>query len=194
MSRTHLRRRGLGLVELMVALAIAAALLTATGVALSAATDAYQINQQQAILLQSTRTTMNRMLTTIRRCQLHAPDTTTARNQFATGTTVNDTGIDMYDNNNTLTIYRFDAANQCVNLVIGGKAHPMIEGVTAFQVTMQPMRSAQSVRTGGPWDLLQRASIVLTVKTNAKTSAATEGQGLQTLTMSASVMPRRNTW
>jgi type II secretory pathway component PulJ len=184
----------MGLVELMVALSISAALLTATAVALNAATDAYQINQQQAILLQSTRTTMNRMLTTIRRCQLHAPDTTAARNQFATGGTVSDTGIDMYDSNSVLTIYRYDAANQRVNLVIGGNTRPMIEGVTAFQVTMQPMRSAQSVRTGGPWDLLQRASIILTVKTNATTSAGSEGQGLQTLTMSASVMPRRNTW
>jgi hypothetical protein len=184
----------MGLVELLVALAIAASLLTAVGVALNAASDAYQINQQQAILLQSTRLTMNRMLATIRRCQLHAPDTSAKSTQFATGASVTDTGIDMYDNNNVLTIYRYDAANQRVNLIAGGNTRPMIEGVTAFNVTMQPMRSANSVRTGGPWDLLQRASIVLTVKTNAKTSSGTEGMGQQTLTMSASVMPRRNTW
>ena len=184
----------MGLVELMVALAITASLLTATAAALSAATDAYRINQQQAILLQSERLTLNRMLSMIRRCQLHAPDSATPRTQFATGATVTDTGIDMYDANNVLNIYRYDSTNQRLNLIIAGTTRPLMEGVTAFTVTMQPMRSYNSVRTGGPWDLLQRASIVLTVKTNASTSAGSEGMGEQTMTMSASVMPRRNTW
>src|SRR5688500_9811580 len=34
------------------------------------------------------------------------------------------------------------------------------EGVEAFTVRMEPMRSAASIRTGGRWDLLKRATIL----------------------------------
>jgi prepilin-type N-terminal cleavage/methylation domain-containing protein len=163
--RVHLirRRRGMGLVELLVSLAIAASLLTATGVALNASFAAYQVNQQQATLLQSTRLTMNRILSTIRRCKLHAPDTSSQATQFAIGATVTDTGIDMFDANDVETIYRYDAANKRILFIAGGTTHPLLEGVESFNVTLEPMRSAESVRTGGPWDLLRRATIWVSV-------------------------------
>lgn len=187
-------RRGLGLVELLVSLAIAASLLTATGVALNASFDAYQINQQQATLLQSTRLTMNRMLATIRRCKLHAPYGSTQATQFAVGQTVTGNGIAMFDVNDVETVYRYDAANKRILFVAGGTTHPLLEGVESFNVTLEPMRSAKSVKTGGPWDLLRRATIWVSVKTNDSTSGVAEGTGTQTLTLSGSVMPRRNTW
>lgn len=187
-------RAGLGLVELMVSLAITAALLTATAVALDASIQAYQINVQQASVLQSERVTMNRIISTIRRSKLHAPENATLKAQFATGATVTDNSIAMYDANGTLTVFRYDSTNKLLNLVIGGVAHPLLYGVEDFQVTLQPMRSATSVKTGGSWDLLRRATVLLTAKSNSKTSMNGETPGSLSLSMSASVMPRRNSW
>ena len=70
----------------------------------------------------------------------------------------------------------------------------MCDGVESFTVRMEPMRSAASIRTGGPWDLMKRATFLLTVKTTSDTAVKGEGIGHQTVTLSASVMPRRNTW
>jgi hypothetical protein len=70
----------------------------------------------------------------------------------------------------------------------------MCDGVEAFTIRMEPMRSTDSIKTGGAWDLMKRASIVLSVKTNNHTAVEGEGVGKQTITLSASVMPRRNAW
>jgi Tfp pilus assembly protein PilW len=192
-NRRRVLRKGMGLVEALVALSIAASLLTATAVALTTAVKAYQINQQQAGLLQQTRLAMNRMLSTIRRNQLHQPDSSTLRTQFAAGATVTDTAIDMFDASSTEITYKYDATNKRVNMIVGGTTRPLIEGVETFTVKLEPMRSATSVRTGGPWDLLKRATILITVKPNSKNALGTEGKDEVTLTLSASVMPRRNT-
>ena len=91
------RRRGLGLPELLISLAIAASLLTATGFALHGSSNSYQINQEQSSLLQANRLTLNRITTMIRTTKLHQPHSAAAINSFAAGTTVSDTGIDMFD-------------------------------------------------------------------------------------------------
>jgi prepilin-type N-terminal cleavage/methylation domain-containing protein len=188
------RRRGLGLIEMMVALSISAALLTATGVALDTAIKAYRINLQQAMLLQNARTAMNRILTTIRRTKLHAPDTALQRAQFAGNTTVTGTGIAMFDANNTEIDFRYDATAKTVNAVSNGVARPLIHGVEDFSVTLKPMRSATSAKINGPWDLLERATILMTVRTADQNTLDTESDGRVVITLSASVMPRRNTW
>jgi hypothetical protein len=59
---------------------------------------------------------------------------------------------------------------------------------------MEPMRSATSIKTGGGYDLLKRATVNITVRTTEENSLASETTGTQTLTLSASVMPRRNVW
>ena len=187
-------RRGLGLVELMVALSISAALLTATAFALDTAVKAYRINLQQAALLQNARTAMNRILTTIRRAKLHAPDSAALRTQFAANTTVTGTGIDMFDSNNTEIDFRYDATKKVVNAVYNGIAHPLIHGVEDFSITMKPMRSAASAKINGPWDLLERATILITVKTADENTMDVESPDKVQITLSASVMPRRNTW
>jgi prepilin-type N-terminal cleavage/methylation domain-containing protein len=193
------RRRGVGLVELLVALSISAALLTATGVAIDASFKAYAVNQQNSDLTQRSRLAIYRITAMIRQTREHAPHTTALANQFATGKTITDTTIDMYDLNKNEVTYSYDAAKKQLIATVksfGGVAvpHVMCEGVETFQVRMEPMRSAESIRTGGAWDLLKRASIVLTVKTSAATIAEGESGGTQTVTLSASVMPRRNSW
>ncbi len=64
--RRGLRRRGFNLVEMLIALAISSALLTATMVALDASFTAYQQTTEQASTHTIARLAMHRMLTLIR--------------------------------------------------------------------------------------------------------------------------------
>src|SRR5690349_16358233 len=91
------RRHGVGLVELLVALAISAALLTATAMAIDASFKAYAVNQEQSDLTQRSRLAMYRITAVVRQTQAHQPGTTTFYNQFKAGKTVTDTAIDMMD-------------------------------------------------------------------------------------------------
>ena len=189
------RRSGVALFECLLAIAICAALLTATAYALDASIKAFHINQQQSILMQNTRLAMHRILATTRRCKLHAPDDAAQRLQFAAGATVTGSGITMFDINDVQTTFRYDRAAKIVNLVTAdGKSYPLIRGVEDFSITLEPMRSHNSVRTGAGWDLLRRATIQLSVRTTKETALAHEGVGRIKLTLSGSVMPRRNTW
>jgi Tfp pilus assembly protein PilW len=188
------RRRGIGLVELLVALSISAALLTATAVAIDASFKAYAVNQEQSDLTQRSRLAIYRMSTMLRQTKLHAPHTPTLAAQFASGATITDTAIDMFDLNGQEITYQYDATNKQLNAVAGGVSHLMCDGVTAFAVRMEPMRSSDSIKTGGSWDLLKRATLLISVTSNSHTAVEGEGEGKQIVTMSASVMPRRNAW
>jgi hypothetical protein len=66
--------------------------------------------------------------------------------------------------------------------------------VTDFRVKMEPMRSATSVKTGGGWDLLKRATIYLSVRNSDRTSFAGDSTIQVSVSLSNSVMPRRNSW
>lgn len=195
--RVRARRRGpsgLVLVELMIALSISAALLVATAWAVDASIRAYQINQEQSSLIQRARVALYHITTSIRTTDAHVPDSASARSDFTSGLVVTDTGISMYDLNNQVLTYRYDAINQRLLAITGGQTYTMAEGVTAFSVKMEPMRSDESARTGGAWDLLRRATITLSVRSNSKTTVAGDSTGQQVLTLSASTMPRQNAW
>ena len=187
-------RRGVGMVELLIALSITAALLTATAVAVDAAFKGYRINEENTLLAQRARVAMNFMTTNIRTTELHAPDTAGLATQFAGGATITDTGLDMYDDAGRPLTFRYDATNKRLLAISNGTTYVMAQGVEQFQVKMEPMRSAGSVKTGGGWDLLKRATITLSVRTNAATILPGETTGRQVVTLTASVMPRRNAW
>lgn len=187
-------RGGLVLVELMIALSISAALLVATAWAVDASIRAYQINQEQSALIQRARVALYHITTSIRTTSAHVPDSAPARSDFTSGLVVADTGISMYDLNNQVLTYRYDAINQRLLAITGGKTYTMAEGVTSFSVKMEPMRSDESVRTGGAWDLLRRATVTLSVRNNSKTTVGGDSTGQQVLTLSASTMPRQNAW
>jgi hypothetical protein len=188
------RRRGVGLAELLIALSISAALLTATAVAIDASFKAYAINQEQSDLTQRTRLAMYRMTTMIRQTKEHAPTTAGKATLFASGATVTDTGIDMFDLEGNSVSYFYDAPNKRLMASINGVERPMCEGVQSFTVRLEPMRSTTSIRTGGPWDLMKRATLEMTVRTTSSTATRGEGVDRQSVTLSASVMPRRNAW
>jgi prepilin-type N-terminal cleavage/methylation domain-containing protein len=188
------RRRGMGLVELMISLALAATLLTAVGAALDASFKSYRVNEEQSSLIQRTRLTLNRITTAVRTSKLHQPHTASLAANFAGGFTVVDTGLDMFNSNGVAMNFYYDAPNQRVLATYNGTPHVLAEGVTAFQMTLEPMRSAESLRTAGGCDLLRRATVLMSIKTVSHTAQGSETTGKQVLTLSASVMPRRNAW
>ena len=190
------RRRGMGLVELLISMSISASLLTAVAVAVDACFRGYRANQEQAILMQRSRVAQNFICTNIRTTKLHAPLSDAQALAFKGGATVNDTGIEMVDINDKLVTFEWDVPTRrlLVSVGVGAPKHVLAYGVEFFNVRMEPMRSATSVRTGGDYDLLARATITLTVRTTAENSEPGETTGTQTLTLSASVMPRRNVW
>jgi prepilin-type N-terminal cleavage/methylation domain-containing protein len=188
------RTRGLGLIELLVSLAISAALLTATAVALDASFKAYGANQEQATLSQRARITLNRILTYIRICDAHQPHASAARANFVTGAIVTDTGIDMLKDDGTAISFVYDSTAQQLSFTQGASTAVLLNGVTSFSIQMEPMKSADNARSGGNYDLLMRATVLITLRTTADTTGKGEGVGQQTLTLSSSVMPRRNVW
>jgi len=187
-------RCGVGLVELLIALSISSLLLTAVGVALDASFISYRVNQEQSALTQRARLAMHRILTSVRRCDAHAPATGSLLDEFALGLRIDDTGIAMIDDAGDDLVYNYDAANERVLFSRNGVSRTLMEGVTQFQVSLEPMRSPTSIRTGGGYDLLNRATVLLTVRTTAVTSRNSETTGNQSVTLSSSAQPRRNVW
>jgi prepilin-type N-terminal cleavage/methylation domain-containing protein len=194
LSRGHRRRRrGVGLVELLIALAISAALLTATAVAIDASFRGFQANTERSDLTQRARLSLYRMTAAIRQAAAQYPADPQLASKYAGGATVTDTGITLIDAANVTTTFIYDPAKQEVTAIVNGNAHTMVSGVVDFRVRMEPARSPTAIRTGGGWDVLNRATVTLTVKGRASTPDLGPAKGHEVLTLSGSVMPRRNT-
>ena len=191
---TRARRRGVGLVELLVALSISASLLTATAVAIDAAFKAYAVNQEHSDLTQRARLAVYRITTLVRQSELHAPDDAAAVADFSKGKTVTGLGISMYDLQDNTVTFRYDPKAKRVLAIVNNVPHTLCEGVEAFSIRMEPMRSPRSLKSNGPWDLMRRATFLITVRTTQNAALPADGVGRQWVTISASVMPRRNTW
>ena len=189
------RRAGLGVVELLISLAIGATVLAAVAFAVDATFRAYSINQEQSDLMQRARLAMYRLVTTIRTTSAHQPITPIALTGFKDGLIVTDTGLVMLDANDAQVAYRFDAPTGQLRATDGlGREYVLLRGVKKFEVKLEPMRSAASVRTGGPYDRLMRATILVTIRTTGNAADVDEKVASQEVTLSTSVMPRRNIW
>lgn len=193
----------MGLVELLVALAISAALLTSVAVAVDASFKAYAVNQNQSQLMQRARLAMNRMTSYIRATSQHLPDDDTAQTQFEEGFITHAGAIRMMlDSTNGVIFRQANNQLQMVPFTIAGStltegtAHVLLQGVKTgdFDITFEPQRSAEAIKTGGVYDQLRRASIILTVRPDASTTLSGETDPDQSVTISASVMPRNNIW
>ena len=187
-------RRGMGLVEIMIALSISAGLLTATAFAIDASIKNYKANQEQALLMQQARVALTRIARSIRMSGAHAPITASAVAEFKTGKTVNDSGIAMEDWEKNDIIYRVDPVEKKLLAQINDKTFVLAHGVDEFVIRMEPARSEKSARIAGPHDLLRRATINLVVRTTAETATTTESTHEHTVTLSTSVAPRQNAW
>lgn len=193
-ARRRRRGRGVGLVELLIALTITAGLLTATAVGVHASITAYRTNQELSSLGQRGRLAMHRMLTSIRAAERHLPESDDAAADFRGGLVVSDSGIAMDTPDGKVLAYYHDPATQRLMVKVGTQDHVLLEGVEEFQVRMEPMRSQAHIRSGLHYDLLRRATLLLTIHTTAATAHQSETTGRQSVTISSSVAPRRNTW
>jgi prepilin-type N-terminal cleavage/methylation domain-containing protein len=190
--------RGLGLIEMMIALAISAAVLTAVATAVDVSFKSYSVNQENSNLMQRARLAMYRITSDIRVTALHQPPIgSTAYTDFTGGkiTTTDDLYLYMDVGKTRLMHYQYDAVNKLLMCItFDGDEFVVARGVEAFTVKMEPMKSPTAIRTGGAFDLLMRATITLTVKTTGNEKDIDERFAGQTVTLSTSVMPRRNVW
>src|SRR5688500_16516712 len=161
-------RRGMGLVEMLIALIIAAALLTATAVAVDSSFRGYAINQQQANLMHQARVTIHRISTSIRLANEHAPEDSTLNAQFKNGQTITGTGIAMFDEAGEDLTFSYDAPNKRVLAIYNGTQRTICSGVEAFTVRMEPKQSETNKKINSVYDLLDTATILLTVRTRAQ--------------------------
>lgn len=196
------RRRGLGLVELLISLAITAALLTATAIALDASFQAYRTNQELGDLTQRARLAMHRMLTEIRATQDHEPAPGDLA-IFRSGVVVDTTVIRIYTDPDNAVEYRHEGSRivrQTFRRVGGAwtsePTRTLLDGVDPgnFTITMEPQRSARAARGGLPHDQLRRATIRMTVRQANPQTTRSEVAGNQSVSLVSSVVPRRNAW
>jgi prepilin-type N-terminal cleavage/methylation domain-containing protein len=199
----YARRKGLGLVEMLVALSISAALLVAVGAALDTSFKAYRANQEVADLTQRARLGMHRMLTELRTTTDPVPaDEVLAAYRAGQVVTTRAVRIDAPDG---LTAIRYlHSGNQLRRQTltrVGGAGTVASEGVfldgvsaADFEVTLEPQRSPRAARGGLSHDQLRRATVRMTVRPSAESDSPTEGQGNQAVTLVSSVVPRRNAW
>lgn len=198
----QLRRLGVGLVELLISLAITAALLTATAVALDASFNAYRTNQENGDLTQRARLAMHRMLTEIRSTQDHEPAADDLAS-FRAGVVIDTTAIRIYTGPHHAIEYRHEGhqiIRQTFARVSGAwtsdDPRVLLDGVAPgnFTITMEPQRSAGAARAGLSFDQLRRATIRLTVQHANPQTTRSEVVGNQSVTLVSSVVPRRNAW
>jgi prepilin-type N-terminal cleavage/methylation domain-containing protein len=196
--------RGVGLPELLIALAISAALLVATAVAVDASFQAYGVNQTQSALSQRARVAMHRLTTYIRTTEDHRPDNDDPIDEFEAGRVCTDTAIRMLTATDTGVIFRQQDDKLLMvpfTIVAGarveGTPNVVLRGVRDgdFSITFEPMRSARQIRLGRPeYDQLKRASIFLRLRPDAGTVVTGEEANGEPVVLSTAVMPRRNFW
>jgi prepilin-type N-terminal cleavage/methylation domain-containing protein len=199
----HSRRRGFTLTELLVATAISAMLLTATGVALDASFKCYRANEESADLNQRARLAMHRMVQEVRSAQNHAPAAADLV-AYQSGAVVTSGAIRIYYNSAAGVQYQ-QSGTQVLRYPLSlsngvwatGTPSVFLDGVLAasFSVTMEPQRSPDAARAGLPFDQLRRATITFTISTaKGRTASATEMPGTTSMRLISSAVPRRNTW
>jgi Tfp pilus assembly protein PilW len=188
--------KGLGVAELLISLAISATVLAAVAYAVDMTFRAYSINHEQADLMQRSRVALYRMTTTIRTTGDHQPITALALADFKNGKVTTDTGITMHDVNDQEVVFKFDPAKSRLVAVDGlGTEYTLLRGVEKFEVKFEPLLSQEAKRAGAVvYDRLMRATILLTVRTTGNSADVDEKVGSQSVTLSTSVMPRRNAW
>jgi hypothetical protein len=175
----------------LIAVAISAVLLMATGAALKASVDSYAANQASADSLQRARITMIRLSQQIRAGSEHAPATTAKLASFIAGATVTDTGILFLDDQGQAISYAYNADDAVLRVrVDGGTWRTLASHVSGFAVRMVPTRSATSIKTGGVYDELERVTITLAI------NPVVDGNEIagQPLTLSESITPRARLW
>jgi hypothetical protein len=188
-------RRALAVVELLIALAIGSMVLVAVAYCVDSSFRAYSINQEQSDLMQRSRLAMHRIITEIRQLPTHAPVDPIAEASFDSGLVVTDKGIKMMDAKLRESSFEFDSVNGTLTAKDRqGHEYVLLRGVEKFEVKFEPMKSQKSLRSGGSYDRLLRATVLLTVRTSGNAMDVDETVGAQRVTLTSSAVPRMNVW
>ncbi|MCX5662920.1 MAG: prepilin-type N-terminal cleavage/methylation domain-containing protein [Planctomycetota bacterium] len=188
------RAAGLSLVELLVALAITAMLLTATMVALDASFKAYADIAEQSSAQASTRLVTQRLLQLIRTSTAQGPldnDTTVTPNAVLSGTTITSPYVELIDSKGNLVRVEHRAASKELWLVttpLGtttAQAQPLMSGVTAATFTNRRRQD-----DSGLW-VLERSTMDVTVMPGADATMSIENRTPQPIRIIASTVPRK---
>lgn len=176
--RNH--RRGFNLIELLIALAITAALLSATMMALYASFNAYQSTTEVASTHTISRLVISRMLALLRTGQDFGPvpidpmDSTVVSNY-----------IEFYTDNGQLITLDWVAPDQTLYVVLTDEfdvdtTYPLLEGVTACSFTLDYELGYK----------LHRATIDMTIVPDDNMSVSLDGNNVHVIRLVASAMPR----
>ena len=197
--------RAISLVEVLMALSIAAILLVAMTEALSASFMAFRVNQTQAMLTIRSRAVLMRILDQIRANNASDPytKTTTAyASYFNSGLAMDDIGIRVTELQpdgvtNFFYTYWWDAPNKQLMMIREASGatttRSLLHGVTNFKITMLPGKDDRLLQPTGKWDILMRASIQITIE-DTLTGPGTASTNRQTVALSGSACPRQNVW
>jgi len=190
------------LVEVMLALTICAVIVTALAAATRASLNSIKANESAVRLATRGRNTVNRMVTQIRRGSAHAPytKTGTAYTKFLAGSApMDDTGFsvvdDLADGTNVTYTYWFDSANSRIMMTrtpaAGATTTPavLLDGVNDFKVRLWPGRSAAATASGGNYDLVLLATVLMEIK-----NVDTMTKNSDTMVYSGSAVPRKCVW
>ncbi len=183
-------RRGFNLVEMLIALVITAALLTATMVALNASFMAYQATTEEASTHTISRLIMNRMLTLIRTGREFGPFPVNPQDSL-----VQDDFIQFLTPNGEVLELRWVEVEEALYVIRdpGGldQWNLLLEGVVRQE---DPNNPGDYIR---PFTLeyklgrqLYRATIDLTVVPDDNMSVTLDGDNQRVIRMVASAMPR----
>jgi prepilin-type N-terminal cleavage/methylation domain-containing protein len=185
------RRRGFNLVELLIALAISAALLTATMVALNASFTAYQTTTEVASTHTVGRLAMHRMLTLIRTGSEFEPRPLTPAQAI-----IQSDYIDFrMPDGSVLALEWVDSDNALYAVVggYGGTRYTLLEGVE------QPLDPDGDPIP--PFTLeyqlgheLYRATIDLTIRPDDNQAVEIDGDNAEFIRLVASAMPRNSAY
>ncbi|MCK4874003.1 MAG: prepilin-type N-terminal cleavage/methylation domain-containing protein [Phycisphaerales bacterium] len=176
-------RAAFSMVELLIALAISATLLTATMVALSASFKSYQLTTESASTHVVSRLMMHRMLAMVRTGTEFGPFPANP----LTNPTITSDYLTMRTESGQYIEIRYSAGDEELNVVLNPgevdeEIQPMLGGVSAcsFELTYDV----------GP--KLRRASIDITIEPNDDVDLAIEGnEGVPPIRLVSSVSPRR---
>ncbi len=184
-------RRGFNLVEMLIALVITAALLTATMVALDASFMAYQATTEEASTHTISRLIMNRMLTLIRTGQEFGPFPVNPQDSL-----VQDDFIQFLTPNGEVLELRWVELEEALYVIrdpggVDEEWHLLLEGVVRQD---DPNNPGDYIR---PFTLeyklgrrLYRATIDLTVVPDDNMSVTLDGDNQRVIRLVASAMPR----
>ena len=176
--RNH--RRGFNLIELLIALAITAALLSATMMALYASFNAYQSTTEVASTHTISRLVISRMLALLRTGQDFGPAPVDPMDS-----TVVSNYIEFYTDNGQLITLDWVAPDQTLYVVLTDEfdvdtTYPLLEGVTACSFTLEYELGYK----------LHRATIDMTIVPDDNMSVSLDGNNVQVIRLVASAMPR----